>query len=760
MTGLIQSIGHRTIGTVEEVSADRISVLLDPDAPQATALNTGVPAGFPRINGYVLIPNEGGSTACIISSLQIRHLPFPKRRGTQQDFGLVDLPFPSRIMALTPIGTLKSEPRGGELSFKVSRGVDVFPTVGDPVQLPTSEQLRAIVEGEDETEGRILIGHCPTAGRAPVHVDPDKLFGRHLAVLGNTGAGKSCSVAGIVRWSLDAAREARAQSPRSPTPGPNARFIVLDPNGEYADAFRDLGVRLFRVDPTDKNGKPLHVPAWLWNGAEWSAFTDAAPGVQRPLLLEALRRLRSGLGPPEQFETDATARIKRYRTRLRMLVQSGDHQIPGRREGCADVLLNIHTDFTDLARSPDCTDPDLRQALELVASRATDVEESTRGNPRREGGFWHNDFSEVELATIAAALNRAAEAVGLADDDTAVTDENTPLPFPAGELPRFVEALATGQSGRDVSQFVDTLTLRIRSFLSAGRLASVIQPEGSTSTTLESWLTDYVGADQAENGPIAVIDLSLVPSEVIHIVVSVLARMIFEALQRYRRQNREELPTTLVLEEAHTFVHRELGGESAPPAARECARVFERIAREGRKFGLGLVLASQRPSEVSSTVLSQCNTFLLHRLVNDQDQNLMKRLVPDGLGPLLRELPSLPTRLAILLGWAAPAPILVEVRDLEKKFQPQSPDPAFWEVWTGTEERPIDWAAIAAAWQRGDESGQTGSEAAVAPASAPARAEPVPEEDASAPAVEDSDPADPEGRVRPPGPDGGPDREA
>ena len=182
------------------------------------------------------------------------------------------------------------------------------------------------------------------------------------------------------------------------------------------------------------------------------------------------------------------------------------------------------------------------------------------------------------------------------------------------------------------------------------------EPEDSTSTTLESWLTDYVGDDQADNGPIAVVDLSLVPSEVIHIVVSVLARMIFEALQRYRRQYREDLPTTLVLEEAHTFVHREPSGESSAPAARECARVFERIAREGRKFGLGLVLASQRPSEVSPTVLSQCNTFLLHRLVNDHDQDLMKRLVPDGLGPLLRELPSLPTRRAILLGWAAPAP--------------------------------------------------------------------------------------------------------
>ena len=753
MTALIQAIGHRIIGTVEEVSADRISVLLDPDAPQATALNTSVPAGFPRVNGYVLIPNESGATACIISSVQIQRLAFPRRREMQQDLGLVDLPFPSRLMNLTPIGTLKARPEGDVLSFSVSRGVDVFPTVGDPVHLPTSDQLHAIVEGENKTKRRILIGHCPTAGRASVHVDPDKLFGRHLAVLGNTGAGKSCSVAGLVRWSLDAAREARVLSTKPRSRTPNARFIVLDPNGEYARAFQDLDVRLFRVDPRDEDGMPLHVPAWLWNGAEWSAFTDAAPGVQRPLLLEALRRLRSGLGPPEQFETDAKARIKRYQTRLRMLIQGGDHQTPGRREGCADVLLNIHTDFTDLARSPDCTDPNLQQALDTVTSRAMEVEEGARGNLRPEGGHWHNDFSEVDLATITTALKRAAEAVGLGDEGTSATDESTPLPFPAGELPEYVDALAAGQSGRDVAQFVDTLTLRIRSFLAGGRLASIIQSEDSTSTTLENWLTDYVGADQADNGPIAVVDLSLVPSEVIHIVVSVLARMIFEALQRYRRQYREDLPTTLVLEEAHTFVHRELSEESSAPAARECARVFERIAREGRKFGLGLVLASQRPSEVSSTVLSQCNTFLLHRLVNDHDQNLMKRLVPDGLGPLLRELPSLPTRRAILLGWAAPAPILVEIRDLPKRFQPESPDPTFWNVWTGETQRRIDWSAVAATWQGRSGPPASDLEPPAVCAEAPAPAELAGLEDASAADVESLSREAIEGSARLSGPD-------
>ena len=711
MTSLVHTLGGRIVGAVEEVSADSISVLLDPEAPRTTALNTGVPAGFPRINGYVLIPNESGSTVCIISSVHIERRRIANRRGIR-DAGLVDLPLPSRIMGLTPLGTLRARSTGEKLSFKVQRGVDVFPSVGDPVHLPSPGQLRAIVEGEDKsTSGRILLGHCPTAGQAPVHVDPDKIFGRHLAVLGNTGAGKSCSVAGLIRWSLDAARRARAEAESHGSGSsegssvPNARFIVLDPNGEYAGAFKDLDVRLFRVEPEreGKDGKQLKVPAWLWNGAEWAAFTGASPGVQRPLLFEALRRLRSNLGLPNQFETKVRGRIKRYRSRVRVLVQMGDHQAHGKREGVAEGLLNIQKDFQDLVEDPSCTDSNLKGLLQQVANDAADIEDCARGNAKqgKPGAYWHNDFAETDLERLIDLLQAAGRAVSL-EDDGAPVDEDTPRWFPVNELPDYVDALAADSSGRDIAQWVDTLTLRIRGLLSQGRLASVLQPSDSDSITLAQWLDDHVGANQAEKGPIAVVDLSLVPSEVTHVVVSVLARMIFEAVQRYRREEGQELPTTLVLEEAHTFVHKDLSGELAHPAGRECARVFERIAREGRKFGLGLVLASQRPSEVSPTVLSQCNTFLLHRLVNDRDQDLVRRMVPDGLRTLLRELPSLPTRRAMLLGWAAPAPTLVEIQDIPEDHRPHSPDPAFWEVWTGEKKRRINWAKIARRWQKTD----------------------------------------------------------
>ena len=520
MRSLIEALGDRIVGVVESVNANAISMLVDPSAPQATALNTGTPTGFPKINGYLLVPNESGATVGIITSVRIERLPYPKRKG-MQDFGLIDLPFPARLVTLMPLGTLTSKRRSApdDLGFEVRRGVDVFPSVGDPVLLPTDVQLRALVEGESgDVGGRIQIGVCPTAGGEPVHVDPDKLFGRHLAVLGNTGAGKSCTVAGLVRWSLEAAREVREDG------DPNARFIILDPNGEYARAFSDLSPRVFQVEGSD-SASALRVPAWLWNGEEWSAFTGAAPGVQRPMLFDAIRRLKSGAGEPDAFTTQVRGRVRRYRTGLSLRIQSGDHLLPGRREGVAQLLINLASDFEELVE--DSADP-LRTNLQAVVDCSRNLEEAARGQPKPNGGFWHNDFAEVNLGKVQQALEAVAQQAGLSDEDF-ISGEDTPKFFPVQELPGFVEALAADAIGRDVSQFVDSLNLRIRGLFAAGHLASIADPGHVASSSLEEWLTDYVGADQASNGPLAVLDLSLVPSEAVHVVVAVLARMVFEA---------------------------------------------------------------------------------------------------------------------------------------------------------------------------------------------------------------------------------------
>ena len=162
------------------------------------------------------------------------------------------------------------------------RGADALPSVGAGVLLPTGEQLRAIVESGERR--RVKIGSSPLASETDVYIDPDRLFGRHLAVLGNTGSGKSCSVAGLIRWSIEAASQVTGSRP-------NARFIVLDPNGEYAKAFDKEGMvsaRVYKVDP-EEGEVQLRVPLWFWNSDEWCSFAQASARAQRPTLLQALR---------------------------------------------------------------------------------------------------------------------------------------------------------------------------------------------------------------------------------------------------------------------------------------------------------------------------------------------------------------------------------------------------------------------------------------------------------------------------------------
>lgn len=691
MTTPVERLSNLVVGTVESVSPNEVRVLLELDAPYATALNTGTPTPFPRINGYVLIPNEAGATVAYISWIGIERSPYPKRSGLK-DFGLIDLPFPLRKMSVSPVGTLinQRDRVSGASRYELSRGVMAFPSVGDQVLMPTPEQVESIV-GAKESERRLRVGSSPLTSNAAIMVDPDKLFGRHLAVLGNTGSGKSCTVAGLIRWSIDAAEKAIQSAGK--TGNPNARFIVLDPNGEYAKAFADQGnkLRVFRVPPVAEGEEPLDVPAWLWSGHEWTAVAHAQPGAQRPLLMQGLRELKSGQTEGVPREAMIRRYLLSYSIRISALLNSGTQAFAGgvrQRFECAHLLESIASDCQQFAGGVE----DPTRANLISAS-----EETAGVVQKRRSGNYFNDFTVGDLESVRDTLDSLS--LTLPDMGTAAPiSEDAPLFFDVNMLAEHLERIAAEQGG-NIAGFISTLGLRIRGMLADQRLGAVIGREPPTS--FDTWLKHYVGDNAACNGMLAIIDLSLVPSEVVHIVVSVLARLIFEALQRYRRNHPmgEPLPTVLVLEEAHSFIRR--GHDDEGPAATPiqlCREAFERIAREGRKFGLGLVLSSQRPSELSATVLAQCNTFLLHRIVNDADQNLVARLVPDNVGGLLRELPSLPSRQAILLGWATPIPVLVEIDELPEEQRPRSADPDFWDVWRLAKDRSVDWSGIAKDW--------------------------------------------------------------
>lgn len=674
-----EQAGSLRIGTVDFVSPDEIKVLLDIEAPDSVALNAGSPRPFPRVNGYVLIPVDDGYVVGQIEWLTVERSSFPKRRG-MQDFGLIDLPYPLRRMSLNPLGTLrkKSSPTA-EYGFQ--RGADSLPSIGTGVLLPTEKQLHSIVESGDRR--RVKIGTSPLAAHAEVRVDPDRIFGRHLAVLGNTGSGKSCSVAGLIHWSLDQAKAASGSTP-------NARFIVLDPNGEYAHAFGE-SARVFQVD-ADEN--PLKVPLWFWNSAEWCAFTQASPRAQVPLLKRALRSMRN-----EQFEISEDVEIAARRF-VGIILQA---TIVGKNAGEPYRAFPHSKNFTerlsiwatsvgeyDTQVAADLSP--LHQALEslVAAHKITNAAGTFTEYPI---------YAVTEVDDLLDVMRSAHTSMGGSPSDLLPKNEDVPVKFSGEVFVDFLEGLAQ-ETGNE--QYVEFLLSRIRTMLADTRMSSVIGEDDDV--TLKGWLGDYIGRAPEDEKCVTVIDLSLVPAEIMHLVTSVISRMCFEFLQRYRKLYAETFPTVLVMEEAHTFVKRYREDSEDTNVSAICCQVFEKIAREGRKFGLGLVLSSQRPSELSPTVLSQCNTFLLHRISNDRDQELVHKLVPDNLKGLLRELPSLPSQSAILLGWASELPVMVRMNDLPKNRQPQSADPDYWDVWTGKDPagnpvvRNPNWKAVADDW--------------------------------------------------------------
>lgn len=677
----IEHAASLRIGSVEYVSPDEIKVGLDLEAPDGIAANAGIPRSFPRINGYVLISTEAGYIVGQIEWINVERSAFPKRKGLQ-DFGLVDLPFPLRKMSVNPIGVLKSEK---ENQFIFRRGIQTFPSIGEPVLLPTDNQLRAIVESGDNR--RIKIGTSPLAANADVSVDPDRLFGRHLAVLGNTGSGKSCTVAGLIQWSI---KESTKDGNK-----PNARFIILDPNGEYSKVFKDNG-RVFTVNSEEK---PLQVPLWFWNSSEWSSFTQASAKAQRPLLKRALREVRAGKTSVVQTT------IEEKKLNLRRYLSSN--------------LISIHKDFKSGAIKTEETkfgyrlvailkDLELKNTENLTTDLKAIIDSikcalnATYKSFEKEGKQieYFRAFTEEQVNLIIANFSIVLKELGGIIYQEG-PDEDTPLPFKGVEFADHLQILAE-QEG--VSQYLDFLIMRIRSMLGDSRMKNIIGNENDIS--LEDWLNNYIGKDQSSNGCVTIIDLSLVPSEIVHLATAVIARIVFESLQRYRKIEEKSLPTVLVMEEAHNFIKRYNNEGDNNNSADVCCQIFEKISREGRKFGLGLVLSSQRPSELSPTVLSQCNTFILHRLSNDRDQELVGKLVPDNLRGLLRELPTLPSQQAILLGWASELPVMVRMNDLTDEERPHSDDPDFWDVWSRKDKnnveviRTIDWKKIADDWQK------------------------------------------------------------
>lgn len=694
----------RVIGRVLSVDNFRVYVKIDDEIKSAYKSGINDIYEVARINSYLIIPVGADRVVAIITRVTMK-----EEAELDRNMKTVSLPDSSRYILATMQGTIHKE--DGRESFL--QGVYNFPVLDNPVWYATEDDLKQIFDDKDSVaidykkDYYLPIGISPVFSNYKVKICPDQFFVKHAAILGNTGSGKSCTLTSILRSLFEFKyKEGKLQK---------AHIIILDTNGEYRDAFladsggsedglKDINAYYYGGDGQVK------VPYWLMNWQEFKALLKPGEGTQAPALNRAISLAKNN------------------------------------QEGEEKGLLPQY----------------LKASLERVL--AYDMEELKRHTGSSSYGNWAWK-SENEIAKLGAAIKNYDDKLGgqlqeLGDSDNfndaskqlpilieikkcyddinaealsrqLISEKNIDIPtwFSYRELcTKFLDAAITEQesSNARISEFVSTLRLRMQSFLNDNRMAVPLMlkdenecnrnvlphflalllgdynAEFSSKANSEDAKKDFVEAynkiniphDQARTNQITVVDVSLLPFEVLETVTALLGRIILKFVSNFMPAERGTHPIVIVLEEAQNYI-----AEKEDSVAK---RVFERIAREGRKFGISLIVSSQRPSELSKTVLSQCNSFVIHRLQNPEDQKYVRGLVSSASVDILDQLPILPQRHAIVTGDCVRTPIQVRIDKVSPT--PNSHDPEFIKNWLN-KDNLIPYEATCKKWI-GDEESQ------------------------------------------------------
>lgn len=278
--------------------------------------------------------------------------------------------------------------------------------------------------------------------------------------------------------------------------------------------------------------------------------------------------------------------------------------------------------------------------------------------------------SQANIVKTALLQARREAAAIMAIDSERITVDS-PVPFRLSTLRNKVEADKPSQASKQDTH--NSILQKLDVLENDARLRFMMAEwDGATEDPFPGVVTQLLGNDKQPR----IVDLSGVPNEVAGISSSVVARILFSLKVWQTQQERENDPVLLVCEEAHRYVPNR--GEAQYEAAQEAIR---RIAKEGRKYGIGLMLVSQRPSEVEATVLSQCNSWVVMRITNDADREHVRSILPDSMSGLTKMLSGLRRREAIFVGQAASLPSRIMMRSLTPEQLPRSSDVDYDKGW-------------------------------------------------------------------------------
>jgi hypothetical protein len=426
------------------------------------------------------------------------------------------------------------------------------------------------------------------------------------------------------------------------------------------------------------NGAEFSLPIWLVNAEEICAWLSAAEQTQEPVLkdwwalakaLPASRRVRSAAG---------------FRGALSSLDELLDKIAGMQRKAAWSYCQAVESHLSGSAI-------DTANFVNLFVSHR-ELAESGRFNQE----IVPNQGEIVEAAEALKEAIRSQITRSSAADEDLVRTADSPLFIPRASLndPVLVNRTVSREDAFRVEAHLTTLKLRLKTRLDDRRWAAFLNYEHPATMidSLEAWLR-RLGLGGMKEKRVVVVDLSMLSHEVLPYACSVIGRILLETRESLDASERYKHPWVLVLEEAHNYARPPRSDEDRGHKLSRLA--FERVAKEGRKFGISLIVASQRPSEVSATIISQCANFISHRLQNPDDIDHFRRIIPLQARRLLDQVTILASGEAIVFGSAFHIPSRV-------LFDRPSPSPwsqtaAPYHEWR-TEEEPFPLGEVLAAW--------------------------------------------------------------
>lgn len=538
-----------------------------------------------------------------------------------------------------------------------------------------------------------------------IKINPDKFFGKHAAILGNTGSGKSCTLSSILQSLFHFSyNEKKLKS---------AHFIIFDTNGEYKNAFQLPEEDV--VNPLAITKEGIRIPHWFMNYDDLDYLFEPTSGSQAPILKRAV-----GLAKSTNDVLEATETLSKFQlSQLNSLLTS----LQGNSYTMKNCLIDdLGTTLKMFKSAKAKSNSNLYDELIEVLEELTKARGSLAKN---EKGFLNGSVDLSVITDVLPKLQKLIEKF-IADKNIATTSENRNLDLPI--FYNFSDLLSTyfdvaireqETSSDRLAEYVSTLKMRMQSFKDDMRISSPLMMETVEDienvlvkfisfllgdyckvydTTDSDIYTEYiknlnVDVEQGTPNQITILDMSLLPSEVLETITGLVGRIVLEFVSRFKEEDRGTMPIVMVLEEAQNYIP-EINKKDRTSISR---KVFERIAREGRKYGLSLVISSQRPSELSKTVLSQCNSFIIHRLQNPDDQQYIRKLVSSASSEVLNQLPILPQQHAIILGDAVRTPVMARINTASPK--PKSDNPHFVENWLNEGKNKEFYHSICDEWE-------------------------------------------------------------